>query len=90
MSWLNKLSKEIKRATKVLIDNTVKEVHPEQQQLRFRILEKLDKNKDGKLTIDDIFELVREFFDINNNGKLDFWEIISALFEIRRLVKTIK
>jgi Ca2+-binding EF-hand superfamily protein len=90
MSWLKNLGKQIKKGTKLIVDNMEKEANPNEQELENRIKEKLDINKDGKLNFDDVTELVKGFFDVNNDGKIDFWEWIAAIFEIRRLVKKLK
>lgn len=87
---MSKTWEKVKLAFKPVAEGLGNELEKGSDQLEADIRTLLDKNGDGILSIDDFFFLAKQKLDKNGNGKFDFWEIISALLLIRKILKKIK
>ncbi len=87
---MGKTWEKVKENLKPEVEKVEAELGTNGDKVRANIVALLDKNGDGRLSIDDFFFLARQAIDTNGNGKPDFWEIISALFLVRRELKKIK
>ena len=77
----------VKKALKPAAENVEIKLDTDETKLEANVKALLDRNADGKLSIDDFFFLVKQGSDTNGNGKVDFWEIITAFFAIRKALK---
>ncbi len=87
---MGKMWEKVKLAVKPIAEGIEPELEKNSDKLGATIKASLDKNGDGQLSIDDFAFLIKQTLDTNGNGKFDFWEIISALFLIRKWLKKIK
>ncbi len=87
---MGKTWEKVKSVFKPVAEGIELELEKGGEDLEKSIKSLLDKNGDGRLSIDDFFSLVKQKLDTNGNGKYDFWEIISAFFLIRKVLKKIK
>ena len=87
---MSKMWEKVKLAVKPIAEGIEPELVKNGDKLGATIQALLDKNGDGRLSIDDFFFLARQAIDTNGNGKPEFWEIISAFFLVRRELKKIK
>jgi len=82
----------IKKIFKPIILETEIKLEVGAEELGADIKEALDQNEDKQLGIDDIGALIKKIFKIdrNQNGKIEFWEYVTAFFYIYKLTIKIK
>jgi len=84
------ISKLLKDAVKQQVEQVECKLEVEGNKLEKRTTNLLDINKDGQLTVTDFILLILEFVDTNEDGRVSIWEIITVLFQIRKILKQAK
>ena len=84
------ISKLLKDAVKQQVEQVEYKLEVEGNKLEKRTTNLLDINKDGQLTVTDFILLILEFVDTNGDGRVSIWEIITVLFQIRKILRKLK
>ena len=89
---IKKLKSWVKRKLAIEITSLAIGAEKTDSDLFAKIKEKLDKDKNKKLTFKDIFLLAKEYFgiDADDDGEVDIWEYILFFFKLRAAVKKAK
>lgn len=82
----SKLAEDLKEELKEQIEKQ----HENESVLIIDIKKRLDYNGDQVLNKDDVIELIHDYLDSDNNGKISLWEYIAFIFRVIRICKKLK